>query len=149
MAWLAFSRWPVPASELTVEDIDLLAVARQYSERAYAPISNYRVGGAVRSAEGRIYGGCNVEHIVLSLSCCAERVAVFGGLADGARTFREVAVFTRSSPPAAPCGPCRQVLHGFGVKRVVMGNDRGEALVCSLAELLPMAFDLEGPVSPS
>jgi cytidine deaminase len=136
----------VPASDA---DRSLLEVARRYQGRAHAPLSNYRVGAALRGADGRVFGGCNVEHIVMSLSCCAERVAVFTGIAEGSSRFTDVAVFTDSSPPAAPCGSCRQALHGFGVERVVMGNPRGEISVCTLRELLPRAFDLEGPVAPS
>lgn len=131
---------------LSLADRELLQAAERYRTHAHAPISNYHVGAAVRDAEGRLFGGCNVEHIVLSLSCCAERVAVHSALAEGARRFVAVAVFTESSPPAAPCGSCRQVLHTWGVSHVVLGNPAGETVVCSLDELLPRAFSLAGPL---
>lgn len=140
----------MPESEPTAADLALLGVARRYAGNAYADISHYHVGAALRCFDGagaeRVIGGCNFEHIVLSLSNCAERVAVQTALAEGLRRIEEVAVFTRSSPPAAPCGSCRQVLHLFGVRRVVMGNDRGEVIAVDFADLLPYAFDLQGPV---
>lgn len=139
----------MPASDPTADDLALLAVAKDYASRAYAPISHYYVGAALRcktAAGEQMIGGCNVEHIVLSLSSCAERVAIFTAIAQGAREFDTVAVYTHSSPPAAPCGSCRQMLHTWKISRVVMGNDRGEVRVVTMDDLLPYAFDLEGPV---
>lgn len=143
----------MPASEPTAADLALLAIARDYAGRALAPISHYHVGAALRCRDQagavRSIGGCNVEHIVLSLSSCAERVAVFTAVAEGMRTLEAVAVHTISSPPAAPCGSCRQMLHTFKVERVIMGNDRGEVRVLTMSELLPYAFELEGPLPTS
>lgn len=139
----------MPDSDPTADDLALLAVAKDFASRAYAPISHYHVGAALRCTTPggeRMIGGCNVEHIVLSLSSCAERVAIFTAIAQGLREFDTVAVYTASSPPAAPCGSCRQMLHTWKVKRVVMGNDRGEVRVVAMTDLLPYAFDLEGPV---
>jgi cytidine deaminase len=129
-------------------DSALVDVAARYRERAWAPISNYKVGAALLGDDGKVYGGCNVEHIILGLSCCAERVAIQSAVAEGVRGFSAVAVFTASSPPAAPCGVCRQMLHTWGVQRVIMANTTGEREVASMAELLPRAFDLKGPLPP-
>lgn len=135
---------------MPASDQALLDVAKKYAANAYAPLSNYHVGAALlcRDAAGneRIIGGCNFEHIILSLSNCAERVAIQTAMAEGLRTVEAVAVYTTSSPPAAPCGSCRQMLHTFKVGRVIMGNDRGEIRISTMSELLPLAFDLEGPV---
>jgi len=135
----------LPVSD--AHDSELLRVARDYRERAWAPISNYRVGAALLGDDGKVYGGCNVEHIILGLSCCAERVAIQSAIAEGARGFSAVAVVTVSSPPAAPCGSCRQMLHTWGIERVLMGNLDGEVEVMTMAELLPRAFNLKAPLS--
>lgn len=142
----------MPDSE-TLSDVDreLLEAAEVYRERAHAPISNYQVGAALlgETDDGpAIFGGCNFEHIVLGLSCCAEQVALHTAIAEGVRKFTTVAVFTTSSPPAAPCGSCRQALSAWGVERVVMGNDKGEVVIVPFSALLPYAFDLKGPVQP-
>lgn len=131
------------SSELDAADRALLDAAATYRARAYAPYSRYQVGAALRGADGAVYGGCNVEHIVFSLSCCAERVGIFAAIAQGTTSFDTCAVMTDSSPPAAPCGPCRQMLRDFGVDRVILGNTSGEVVVTTMAELLPMAFVLE------
>ena len=128
-------------------DAELLRVAQDYRERAWAPMSNYLVGAALLGDDGKVYGGGNVEHIILGLSCCAERVAIQSAISEGVRGFSAVAVVTVSSPPAAPCGSCRQMLHTWGVERVLMGNLDGEVDVSSMSELLPRAFSLKEPLS--
>ena len=137
-------------SELDELDRRLLAVAAEFRKNAWAPISNYHVGAALAATaedgSERICGGANVEDILLSISCCAERVALQHAVASGIRRFDRVAVITMSSPPASPCGPCRQLLHSWGVERVVMANDKGEVRTATVSELLPMAFELKGPV---
>lgn len=121
-------------------DQELFEAARAAFAHAHAPLSGYHVGAALRTPLGRIVSGCNVEDLILSNSTCAERVAIFKGVSEGERAFEAVAVYTLSEPPAAPCGCCRQALHSWGVKRVILGNEQGIGVVVDLAELLPRAF---------
>lgn len=122
-------------------DIDkLIEAARRVRERAYAPYSQYPVGAAVL-AGGKVYTGANIENASYGLALCAERSAVAAAVLDGQRALEAVAVVTRTSPPAAPCGMCRQTLAEFARDlRVVLVNDRGERADTTLAELLPRAF---------
>ena len=115
--------------------VDAAWVAR---ERAYAPYSNFAVGAALLAADGRIFGGCNVENLSYGLTNCAERVAVGAAVAAGAREFLAVAVVADTAVPISPCGACRQVLAEFRVPRVMLAN-RAERLEFSLEELLPRA----------
>jgi cytidine deaminase len=135
-------------SELTEADRELVAAARAARAHSHAPISNYRVGAALRTAHGEVFTGCNVEDILLNLSCCAERVALVKAISEGHRAFEAVAVITDGRPVAAPCGCCRQQLHTWGVERVVVANVQGDVEVVSLSELLPRSFELRGPVAP-
>ena len=128
---------------LTAADRSLVAAAERARQHAHAPISNYSVGAAVLGEAGQVWTGCNVENIILGLSCCAEVVAVYKAVSEGARSFDTVAVVTSSSPPAAPCGSCRQVLAAWGVTRVVIANDHGDAEGIYLDSLLPRFFDLK------
>lgn len=131
---------------MVVPDDALVAAAVDARTRAFAPISNYRVGAALRTADGTVVQGCNVENILLGLTCCAEKVAVFKGVSDGITEFVEVAVVTVSSPPAAPCGSCRQLMATWGVQRVICANLEGERFVVDMDELLPHRFLLKGPL---
>lgn len=141
----AISEVPAWPADVSAADRELLTRAFLHLGRAHAPISNYRVSAALRCADGEIFCGCNIENILLGLSPCAEMVAIYCAVNAGVHKFNAVAVITDSSPPASPCGSCRQLLHSWGVSRVIMGNLAGEVRSATMQELLPLAFDLDGP----
>lgn len=125
-----------------MSDADLIAAATAVREKAFAPYSRFRVGAAVRGASGRIHAGCNVESASFGLTCCAERVAVFKAVSEGETAIEAVAIVTDVSPPAAPCGACRQVLYEFGPDAVVVrANLAGERIESTMRDLLPDGFD--------
>jgi cytidine deaminase len=126
----------------------LLAAATAVRERAYAPYSRFQVGAALLGEDGETYVGCNVENASYGLTICAERNALWGAVARGQRRFRALAIATAASPPAMPCGACRQVLREFGLDLpIVAANLVGERLQTSLAELLPRSFGPEDLVA--
>lgn len=122
---------------MTTDD-ELIAAAWKVREMAYAPYSNFHVGAALLAGDGRIFPGCNVENISYGLTNCAERVAMGGAIAAGARSFEKVVVVADTAQPISPCGACRQVLAEFGVKTVILAN-RTQQVEFSLEELLPRA----------
>jgi cytidine deaminase len=133
------------AMERTVEPIDeLVEAARRARERAYAPYSRFRVGAAVRSADGRVFAGCNIENASYGLSVCAERVAIFNAIAHGARELRAIAVCTDPPEPATPCGACRQVIAEFAPDiPIALASTSGALVITSIGELLPRPFRLD------
>ena len=125
---------------------ELIDVACQARQWAYAPYSHYPVGAAVLTASDRIYDGVNVENAAYPTGICAERVAVFKAVSQGERKFVAVAVVTDNG--GTPCGSCRQVLSEFGQDTLVLLADSQGRLVSEtlLSDLLPGAFgpkDLE------
>jgi len=109
--------------------------------RAYAPYSRFHVGAAVRTRDGRVFTGANVENASYGLTVCAERNAILQAVLAGARDIAAVAVATGNSPPAAPCGMCRQTLAEFAADcDVLLVNEAGERRRLTLGELLPLAF---------
>ncbi len=119
----------------------LLDAARSARDSAHAPYSGFSVGAAVLGADGRLFPGCNVEVSSYSHTCCAERVAVFRAVSEGCTELVACAVVTDTSPPASPCGACRQVLSDFGRDMVMLLADlEGGVDEVPLAELLPRAF---------
>lgn len=120
-------------------DIELIHLAAQARERAYAPYSGYRVGAALLGKSGRVYTGCNVENAVYPLTLCAERTAVFKAISEGEREFTTIAVVTANG--GSPCGSCRQVLAEFGGHiRVLVATPDSLTLETTVADLLPRAF---------
>jgi cytidine deaminase len=120
---------------------ELIQLAREARWRAYAPYSRFRVGAAVLARDGRRFSGANVENASYGLTLCAERTAVAQAVFAGVRELSAVVIATGTSPPAAPCGTCRQTLIEFAADcLVVLVNDAGEERRARLADLLPMSF---------
>lgn len=126
-------------------DKELLELAIEAREKAYAPYSDYRVGAALLGKSGKIYSGCNVENAAYTPTNCAERTAVFKAVSEGEREFTAIAIVGGKGETladcCAPCGVCRQVLAEFcdGDFRVVLGTP-DNIRVYTLAEILPLSF---------
>ena len=123
------------------DDRALLDVARTFLARAHAPHSKFRVAAALEDQAGVIHPGVNVESVSLGLTLCAERNAVFGAIARGARGFRRLAIVAESLRPCVPCGACRQILieHAPDLMLVLEGGD-GTPESVPLRSLLPRPF---------
>lgn len=123
----------------------LIAKSKKAMDYAYAPYSNFKVGAALMTTDGLIYLGANIENSSYSLSCCAERVAIFKAVSDGHLQFKEMAVIGSSEEPISPCGACRQVMVQFFDERVTiyLANTKGDYRKTTISELLPNSFTLE------
>ncbi len=120
----------------------LSAMAFEMRDRAQAPYSGFRVGAAIESSDGRMFGGCNIESSSYGLTICAERVALVKALSEGSTDFRRIVVATGDQRPTPPCGACRQLLWDYCRDiEVVLENSSGLRETYSLRELLPHAFD--------
>lgn len=123
--------------------MSLLDEAARVRLRAYAPYSDFKVGAAIRSAEGNLHLGCNVENIAYPEGTCAEAGAIAAMIAGGDTRIAEIAVIADSPDPVPPCGGCRQKLAEFadGDTPVTLANTHGKTLHTTVAALLPGAFD--------
>ena len=119
-------------------DDDLLARAREVAARAYAPYSNYLVGAAVLTRDGRVFEGTNVENAAYPLGICAEQSAIAQAVAGGYGPGDVEAI----AITASPCGGCRQWLWEFRFERVTFPNRAGDVVTYAPAELLPDTWDL-------
>src|SRR5262250_2356123 len=108
---------------------DSLAVAAlEVRNNAHAPYSHFLVGAALEDESGRVHTGCNVENATYGLTICAERVAVFKAISEGARTFRRIGIVADTDSLTPPCGACRQILWEFcGDIEIVLGNPSGKS----------------------
>jgi cytidine deaminase len=101
------------------------------------------VGSALKTSQGTVYGGCNVENASFGATICAERSAVLKAVSEeGKIEIQEILVVTDASPPWSPCGLCRQVLSEFGSDlKVYLTNTQGEFEYVSFADLFPRSFN--------
>ncbi len=120
----------------------LLDSARALLTRSSAPYSRFRVAALLESEDGATHPGVNVESVSYGLSLCAERNALFGAIARGARGFRRLALVSETQRPVMPCGACRQVLLEYAPDLVlVVERPDGSPEAIPLAQLLPRPFN--------
>jgi len=120
----------------------LVEAALKARENAHAPFSGFKVGAALEDAAGGIWTGSNVENATLGLTVCAERVAVFKAVSEGARKFSRLAVVADSATLTPPCGACRQILWELcGDIEIILANLAGQTERLRLRELFPRPFD--------
>ena len=136
--------------EIKQGDIEeMIHKAFEAREKAYTPYSGFMVGAALRTADGNIYTGCNVENAAYAPTNCAERTAFFKAVSEGERHFSAIAVVGGSAGTkegefeyVTPCGVCRQVMAEFCAEDflIVTAKHAGDYRSYSLKELLPEAF---------
>jgi len=120
----------------------LLQAAIEAREHAHAPFSNFKVGAALETEDGRIYTGCNIENATYGLTLCAERVAVFKAVSEGARKFKRIAVAADTGTLTPPCGACRQILWEFcGDAELTLVNLEGKSETMRMKDIFPRPFD--------
>lgn len=121
---------------------DLMRSARVARECSYAPYSNYHVGAAVRTPDGEIFAGCNVENAAYPEGTCAEAGAIAAMVMAGHQTIVEVLVMGPVGTPCTPCGGCRQKLREFCADEVEVHvwDPEQHLLTTTVGELMPHAF---------
>jgi cytidine deaminase len=123
---------------------NLIEEAKAARLKAYTPYSNFKVGAALLTKDGKVFHGCNVENASYGLCNCAERTAFFSAVAQGYQPgdFDKLVVVGETDNPIAPCGACRQVTLELGGNQlpVVLTNLKGDIRETTAAELLPEAF---------
>jgi cytidine deaminase len=121
---------------------ELIEAAKEVRTRAHAPYSNFKVGCAIEDDTGRVFTGCNVENASYGLSLCAERVAVFKAISEGAGKLLRIAVVADTDTLTPPCGACRQILWEFcGDAPLALENLAGKRETMTVKQILPRPFD--------
>lgn len=137
-----------------IDEMELIRLACQAREKAYAPYSGFLVGAALLTEKGKIYLGCNIENASFGPTNCAERTAFFKAVSEGERDFAAIAIVggkagTSAEAMCAPCGVCRQVMREFCRPKqfkIILRDGQGGHRTFCLDDLLPYGFggeDLE------
>ena len=123
----------------------LVERAREAAGQAHVPYSEYRVGAALRTVDGEVFVGCNIENANYSNSLHAEEVAVAEAVKNGHREFDRLAVTSDARDGVTPCGMCRQTLAEFCDDDLTVVCDEGDDRTAeyTLGELLPDTISLD------
>lgn len=131
-----------------MNNAELITIALEARKKSYAPYSDFHVGAALLTKEGKVYTGCNIENAGYTATNCAERTAFFKAVSEGESSFEAIAVVggKGDEPPtdyAFPCGVCRQVMEEFcdpSTFRIINGISTDQYLEKTLEEMLPHGF---------
>jgi cytidine deaminase len=120
---------------------ELINKAKNAREHSYSPYSRFKVGAALKTKNGMVFTGCNIENSSYGLSICAEREAIFKAISAGERDLDTIAVVTDSDKLTTPCGACRQVMWEFSKDMtIVVANLKGKKKEFKITELLAHPF---------
>ena len=128
---------------MTDKELTLNAIAAM--NNAYAPYSEFKVGAAILTNDGRVFCGCNIENAAYPAGICAERTAIASAVSSGAKEFKKIAIVGgkkgKITDYCPPCGICRQVLNEFCSEdfEILLFNGT-EVKSHLLKEILPFGF---------
>ena len=127
--------------------IELVNLAIEAREHAYCPYSEFAVGAALLTKDGKVYQGCNIENVAFGPTNCAERTAFFTAVYEGEREFEAIAIVGgKAGEPVselcAPCGVCRQVMREFCADdfKIYLSKGDGTFFETNLINVLPFSF---------
>lgn len=106
-------------------------------------VTGFKVGAALLCSDGQVFMGANIENPTVTLTVCAERVALYKALFEGQREFRAIAVVSSAKTPCYPCGSCRQLLYEFAPGLSVLLESDDAIKTLSIGALLPEPFSTE------
>ena len=143
----------VKFDELSIQEQNLVEIARDATYRSYAPYSHFRVGAAILLENGEIVPGSNQENVAFPSGTCAERTACFFAHSQYPdQAFKAIAIAARGVDelpvvsPIAPCGACRQSLLEYeklaenNVEVILVGKTK-IFIFPSVNSTLPYCFD--------
>ena len=124
------------------ETDNLIRIATEARSCSLAPFSNFLVGAALRTAEGKVFTCCNIESASYGLTVCAERVAIWKALSECERDFTDLVIVVDTEQLTPPCGTCRQIIWEYCKHaKITLANLRGQREEVDIGHLLPKAFD--------
>ena len=127
---------------MSEDNQSLIETATAARLRSVAPFSDFLVGAALRTKDGKVFTGCNVESASYGLTVCAERVAIWKALSEGERDFTDLVIVADTEQLTPPSGTCRQIIWEFCKHAtIVLANLHGQKEELQVADLLPRAFD--------
>jgi len=122
---------------------DLFLAAKAAMANAYAPYSKFPVGAAIRTTDGRVFSGCNIEVASYPEGWCAETTALGHYIMGGGGEIAEIAVVAERMARITPCGGCRQRLAEFAGAdaKLYLCDNAGVVETVTMGAMLPYGFE--------
>jgi cytidine deaminase len=139
-------------ASLGAKDRELIAAAREAIRGRYRD-EWQEVGAALRTRDGRIVTGVNIDAYLGRMAVCAEAVAIGRAITEAGNQGIETIVAVRHPKPGekdqtiavvSPCGSCREIIYDYDVKARVIVPEGGKETVALIADLLPNKYS-RGP----
>ena len=133
---------------LDERDRALIAAAREAIQKRYRD-EWQEVGAALRTRDGRIITGVNIDAYLGRMAVCAEAVAIGRAITEAGDQGIETIVAVRHPKPGetdrtiavvSPCGSCREIIHDYDAKARVIVPNGGEGVIATIAALLPNKY---------
>jgi cytidine deaminase len=133
---------------LSAKDRELIVAARDAIKRRYRN-EWQEVGAALRTREGRIITGVNIDAYLGRMAVCAEAVAIGRAITEAGDQGIDTIVAVRHPKPddedqtiavVSPCGSCREIIYDYDAKARVIVPNGGDGAVATIAELLPNKY---------
>ena len=125
---------------------DIIREAIKARDKSYSPYSGFKVGACLKSRDGRLFAGCNIENAAYTPSNCAERTAFFKAISEGIKEFESIAIvggYDEIKDYCPPCGVCRQVMMEFCNPesfKIILAKSEDDYKEMFLADMFPMGF---------
>jgi len=136
---------------LSERDRELIAAASEAIKRRYRN-DWQEVGAALRTRDGRIYTGVNLDAYLGRMAVCAEAVALGRAVTDVGETGIETIVAVRHPDPletnqaiavVSPCGSCRELIWDYDRNARVIVPGADGPVIADIRELLPNKYSRE------
>ena len=130
------------------KDQELIALASKAIKDRYR-YDWQEVGAAMRTRDGRVVTGVNIDAYVGRGAVCAEAIAIGRAITETGDKGIDTIVAVRHPKPGepggiavvSPCGTCRELIHDYDAKaRVIVPNGKAGPTVTTIGELLPNKY---------
>lgn len=143
----------ISLAELNEQELKVMKAAKEISEKAYAPYSNFQVGAAVLLENGEILQSSNQENVSFPAGVCAEQLVLgYAGANFPDQAVKILAVAARRRGEkiwahVSPCGICRQNINEVelrfrsAIRMLFLRPDGQVYRVDGIQHLMPLKFD--------
>ena len=136
---------------LSEGDQALIEAAREAIKRRYRN-DWQEVGAALRTRNGQVYTGVNLDAYLGRMAVCAEAVALGRAVTEAGEVGIDTIVAVRHPDPSetdraivvvSPCGSCRELIWDYDRNARVIGPGENGPAIAPIAELLPNKYSRE------